>query len=135
MSTHPALHLSTAIGRSPADVYRFASNPENLPRWAAGLARASVVRDGEQWLCESPMGRVRVRFAPENALGVMDHDVTLPSGDVVHNPFRVLRNGDGSEVAFTLYRLPGTSEDEFRRDATLVRADLERLKTLLEAKT
>lgn len=50
----------------------------------------------------------------------------------MHSPLRVLRNGEGSEIVFTLYRLPGVSEEEFRRDADLVAADLERLRSILE---
>jgi hypothetical protein len=64
---------------------------------------------------------------------VLDHDVTLPSGETVHNPMRVLANGDGSEVVFTLYRRPAVSDAEYEADAAAVAADLERLKALLEA--
>jgi uncharacterized protein YndB with AHSA1/START domain len=31
-------HISVYIARRPAEVYEFASDPMNLPRWAAGLA-------------------------------------------------------------------------------------------------
>ncbi|WP_300266119.1 hypothetical protein [Microbacterium sp.] len=40
------------------------------------------------------------------------------------HPLRVLRNGDGSEVVFTLFRLPDVTDDDFEKDAALVRADL-----------
>ncbi|HLU47226.1 MAG TPA: SRPBCC family protein, partial [Planctomycetota bacterium] len=87
---------------------------------------------GDGWLADSPMGPVRVAFAKPNDLGVMDHDVTLPTGEVYHNPFRVVPNGDGSEVVFTLYRLPTMSDQDFENDAAMVLADLRRLKALLE---
>ena len=32
-------HISVTIDRTPRDVYDYASNPMNLPKWAAGLAR------------------------------------------------------------------------------------------------
>jgi hypothetical protein len=73
------------------------------------------------------------RVAERNPYGVLDHDVTLPSGETVHNPLRVLRNDRGSEVVFTLYRRPGVSDADFERDAESVRRDLETLKRLLEA--
>jgi hypothetical protein len=57
----------------------------------------------------------------------------LPSGDVVYNPMRVIPNGDGCEVVFSLRRLPGMSSEDFERDAGLVQADLTRLKQVLEA--
>lgn len=49
-----------------------------------------------------------------------------------HNPLRVLKNGEGSEFVFALYRLPGVSDHDFDRNAALVREDLERLRALLE---
>jgi uncharacterized membrane protein len=130
--TFPARHISVSIRRPPADVYAFASEPANLPRWASGLSSGIEEIDGE-WVAESPMGRVRVALTARNDLGVLDHDVTLPSGETVHNPMRVLANGDGSEVVFTLYRRPGVSDAEYEADAAAVAADLERLKALLEA--
>jgi hypothetical protein len=59
--------------------------------------------------------------------------MTLPSGDVIDNPMRVVPNGDGCEVVFTLRRLPDMSDEDFERDAGLVQADLTRLKQLMEA--
>lgn len=82
-------HISIYIDRSPAEVYVFASNPANLPRWAAGLASAKVKQVGDVWLAEAPFGKVKIKFAPTNSFGVMDHDVELESGVVVHNPMRL----------------------------------------------
>jgi uncharacterized protein YndB with AHSA1/START domain len=36
--TFIAKHISVSIERSAAEVYEFASNPENLPKWAGGLS-------------------------------------------------------------------------------------------------
>jgi hypothetical protein len=85
-----------------------------------------------QWVAESPMGRVTVSFVDRNAFGVLDHVVTLPSGDRVYNPLRVIPYGDASEVVFTLRRQPGMTDEQFRADADAVRADLGSLKRLLE---
>ena len=125
-------HVSIFIARPPADVYEFASDPRNLPRWAAGLARSDVTRDGDGWIADAPFGRVRLTFAPRNPFGVMDHDVTLPSGETVHNPMRVVPNGDGSEFVFTLFRRPGMSDAELASDREAVEGDLRTLKSLLE---
>jgi hypothetical protein len=59
--------------------------------------------------------------------------VTLRSGEVLYNPMRVTRNGSGSEVVFSLRRNPGMTDEEFGRDASLVAADLARLKARVEA--
>ena len=125
-------HLSVVIERPAAAVYAFAAEPANLPRWAAGLATATVEQVDGQWVAESPMGRVTVSFVARNAWGVLDHVVTLPSGDSVYNPLRVIPYGDASEVVFTLRRQPGMTDEQFRADADAVRADLGSLKRLLE---
>ncbi|ACG72846.1 conserved hypothetical protein [Anaeromyxobacter sp. K] len=131
MPTLPVRHLSTSISRPPADVYAFASRPENLPRWASGLA-AGIRQVAGEWVADAPAGTVRIRFAPPNDLGVLDHDVLLPGGDTVHVPLRVIANGTGSEVVFTLLRLPEMTDERFEADARWVEADLARLKALLE---
>lgn len=125
-------HVSVHIARSPTDVYEFASDPRNLPRWAAGLARSEVEKEGDAWVVEAPFGKVRVKFVERNSLGVMDHDVTLESGVTVHNPMRVVPNGGGSEFIFTLIRQPGMSDERFAEDKAAVEKDLAALKELLE---
>jgi hypothetical protein len=124
-------NVSLSILRAPEDVYAFASRGENLPRWASGLGQ-TIRRVGDEWVADGPLGRVRVRFAPPNDLGVLDHDVALESGATVHNPLRVVPNGAGSTVIFTLLRLPGVSESRFADDAKWVEKDLATLKRLLE---
>ena len=48
-------HIGTHIDRPAPEVYDYASNPANLPEWAAGLG-SSVERIDGQWIMESPMG-------------------------------------------------------------------------------
>jgi hypothetical protein len=124
-------HISVSIQRSPSDVYAFVSNAENLPRWATGLGQ-KIRRVGDEWFAEGPLGDVKVRLVKPNDLGVADHDVTLPTGAVIHNAIRVIPNGTGSTVIFTLMRLSGVSEQKFADDAKWVEKDLTTLKSLLE---
>ena len=84
-------------------------------------------------IVETPEGPMAIRFADRNAFGVLDHYVRLPSGQEVLNPMRIIPNGTGSEVLFTLFQLPGMSDDRFAEDAGLVERDLKTLKKLLES--
>jgi hypothetical protein len=128
---HESVHVSTAIDRPADDVYAYVADPVNLSAWAAGLAeREAQLIDG-QWVIESPMGRVVVSFAPPNSFGVLDHDVTLPTGETARNPMRVIPNGDGCDVVFTVRRRPGVSDDDFGADLDAVTADLVALRELL----
>ncbi len=124
-------HISVSVDRPAAAVYDYASQPANLPQWAPGLASTVEQIDG-RWVAHSPMGRVAFAFAPRNEFGVLDHDVMLPSGDVVHNPMRVIGDGDRCEVVFTVRRRPGMTDADFAADAAAVAVDLGTLKRLLE---
>ncbi len=133
MTTFPAKNISISMNRPSRDVYEFASNPQNLPQWAAGLADATLRKSGNEWTTNSPMGQVKIKFVEKNPYGVIDHDVTLPSGEVVHNPLRVVKNSAGSEVIFTLFKRPQMTDEEFNNDCDLVKKDLQKLKSILEA--
>jgi hypothetical protein len=124
-------HISISISKSVAEVYAFVSDPLNLPKWAAGLS-GSIKKEGPDWVADSPMGKVKVKFAGTNVFGVLDHDVTLPSGVRFYNPMRVVANDNGSEVIFTLFRVPGMSDENFQEDAQSVNRDLKKLKEILE---
>lgn len=126
-------HLSVHVARAADEVYAYASDPANLPAWALGLGGSIERIDGE-WVAESsPMGSVVVTFVHANDLGVLDHEVRLPSGERVYNPVRVISDGEGSEVVFTLRRQPQMSDTDFERDADMVTGDLNRLRELLES--
>lgn len=126
-----ARQISIYIDRSPDTVYAFASNPSNLPRWATGLGGSIREVNGE-WVADAPLGKIRIKFAEQNRFGILDHDVTLESGGVIHNPMRVVGNGRGSEVTFMLFRREGVSDQAFADDAAWVAQDLRLLKEILE---
>jgi hypothetical protein len=115
-------HIGVWIDATPDAVYALASDPAELPRWAAGLA-------------DPALSDAVVDFAPQNEFGVLDHEVRLPSGEAVYNPMRVIPGGPGEtgcEVVFTLRRRPAVTDAEFEADAAAVAADLETLRGLLE---
>lgn len=132
MATLEAKIVHTTISRDWRAVYAFMAKPENMPRWASGLS-SGLTRDGDHWLAPGPLGNARVRFAPDNAFGVTDHLVTLEDGTEVHNALRVVPNGDGAEVMFTLLRQPGMSAEQFAGDAAWVAKDLATLKSIMES--
>jgi uncharacterized membrane protein len=59
--TFMAKHISVSIERRAAEVYEFASNPENLPQWAEGLS-GSIKKVDDEWIAAAPMGTVKVNF-------------------------------------------------------------------------
>ena len=125
-------HISIGIDRTPEEVYAFVSDAANLPAWASGIGDSIEFVDGE-WVVDSPGGRLEISFAAPNVLGVLDHVVTMNTGEEFYNPMRVIRSGAGSEVVFSLYRGAGVGDEEYETDAATIAADLAALKRLLEA--
>jgi hypothetical protein len=131
LTVHASRTIAVDVGRPPADVYSYAVDVANLPKWAAGLG-SSGHRDGDAWVSQTDQGVIRIEFVPRNELGVLDHHVTLPDGSVLYSPMRVIANGMGSHVSFTLFHLPDVAEDAFAADAAMIQKDLRTLKSLLE---
>jgi hypothetical protein len=128
-------HISVWVDAAPDVVYAIAADPEQLPRWASGLAGGALRRTADGWVADSPMGEVVIEFAAPNEFGVLDHVVRMPSGEAVYNPLRVVPAGENEprcEVVFTVRQRPGMTDEEFESDAATVAADLDRLRQLAE---
>lgn len=115
MTTHPSRTLSVRIERPYEEVYAFLVDQENSARWASGMDTS-----------------VPATYTEPNDYGVLDHTVHVPGQDV-YVPMRAIRNGTGTEVIFTVLRLPGMDDDAFEADAAAVSKDLRKLKEVLES--
>jgi hypothetical protein len=82
-------------------------------------------------VAQTTLGEASFWFAPGNEYGVLDHDVEVAS-ERFHNPMRIVPNGKGCEVLFTVLQLPGVTDDKFKADLEAVRSDLHSLKRVLE---
>lgn len=129
--TFQTTNITISINDSKQKVYQFASNPENFPKWLAFVKSVSKKSD-RVWIAESDLGKIEIELSPENEFGILDHEVKLPDGTKVYNPLRIIENGKGSEVIFTLFKMPNKTEEEFNADSNLVKADLKTLKDILE---
>jgi hypothetical protein len=134
MTIHPARTIAVSIDRDWREVYDFVSIPQNFPRWAAGLGLgARFEKSGDEWTAEDPDGRpIRIRFSAPNTFGVLDHVVLTADGVEILNPMRVVANGTGAEIMFTVLKLPDMTDQGFSADAAAVERDLNSLKALLE---
>jgi hypothetical protein len=131
MTIYKCRTITVSIDRNWREVYDFASIPQNFQRWAAGLGRR-FEGSGEEWTAEDPYGRpIRIRFSRPNEFGVLDHIVSV-EGRETRNALRVVPNGTGAEIMFTLLKAPDMSEEVFVVDAAAVERDLHALKSLLE---
>ncbi|AXY73335.1 SRPBCC family protein [Paraflavitalea soli] len=126
--------LSISINRPADEVYAYMANVQHLAAWAAGLC-VSVIRNTgtNTWQIRTPTGEASVRFVAKNNFRIVDHYVQQGQDPEVYIPIRVLENEQGSEVIFTLFRLPGMNDERFEKDRQAVQKDLNTLKALIEA--
>ena len=115
--------------------YVLAADPKRLPDWASGLAKSALVPHGDHWIVRTPeSGEARMRFAPRNDFGVLDHWVAPEGVPEVYLPFRVIGVApDACELQFTLLRQPHMDDAAFARDAGWIARDLQSLRSLIEA--
>ncbi len=108
--------ITVTIDCAAQTVYDAVRGPVRLSQWASGVEAAVVIT-----------------FAPDNNQGVLDHEVYLPDGRRVKVPMRVVPLRGRSVLTLTLFRQPGTSDDEFLDDVQWAQRDLEALRNLLES--
>ena len=123
--------LTVSIDAKPAHIYRFVSNPDNLPCWAVSFARKVTYKEYD-WTVETLSGTALIRFVMPNTLGVMDHVITLSSGIKILNSMRVIPNGKGSEVILTVFQPDDLCSTRFESHIKATESDLLCLKQLLE---
>lgn len=125
--------VSISVARPADDVYAYLSQPANIPEWSEFIT--TIRRDGEQWIATTKTGeQCTMIFTPTNPLRVLDHEVIVSPSLTVHVPIRVLPNGEGSEVIFTVFRLAGMDDAAFAEDIAMVEIDLRGMKRALEGK-
>lgn len=129
--------VSVSVEAPPERVAGFVADPANLPKWATAFCRSvrQSEADGGEWIIETPDGPMTIQFVEPNEFGVLDHVVRSAPGIEILNPMRVVPNGSGSEVLFTLFQASGVLEGKFAEDMASVERDLRTLKGVLEGQT
>ena len=123
--------LTISIDCDSKKICKFASNLANLPKWAVTFAKSAKKSKGS-WIVETEQGPFKIRMAKKNTFGILDHYVKPQGAPEFLVPMRVVANAQGSEVIFTLFQLPGMTEENFKRDIGLVEKDLNSLKFIME---
>ena len=133
----PARTVSVSIDAAPEATYKFVADAFNMARWAPGFCQTIAADPAVErgWRITTAEGtQAHARFVAPNAFGIVDHWVALPELGEVYVPLRVVANEAGSEVLLTVFRQPAMTDTQWDADTEAVRADLQRLKELLEAK-
>ena len=123
---------SISIAAPPESVLELVGDARRLPDWAPAFASA-VEPDGRDWLIDAGAGRfrVRVRVSPEHGTVDLLRPEDLSRG--AH--MRVLHNGDGSELLFTLVFPAGTEDGAIAQQMITVETELRTVRDLCEAQS
>jgi hypothetical protein len=128
--TGPVETRSISIAAPPEAVLAVVGDPHRLPEWAPAFATA-VEPDGDHWLIGTGDARftIAVRVSAEH--GTVD--LQSPDNPTFGARMRVLHNHAGSELVFTLVFPAGVDPEAIRAQMETVEAELQTVRTLVEA--
>jgi len=113
------------------------ANPMSHPSWATAFfeGEAEAVTDSEVRVTVPLMGGpCRMRIDADVDHGIID--IFLASGEAEYGeplPVRVVRNGEGATVLWTLSRFPGMPESAFSAGCASMQEELSNLKAKMES--
>lgn len=125
--------VSVSINAAPQKVWEFVADINNWPKFSDFARDIEHVADGK-WVFHTSQGDVQVieKFDRERML--LDTICIVPSGDEQFIPYRVVPNGNGSELIMTNQQTAGVSDEEYAEQLTWMREELENAKKILERK-
>src|ERR1700742_3597777 len=123
------------IGRPLSEVYEFLLEPANLACWAVDGSAAMRHLGGQFRAAETSVGPRIIRFAERNDFGILDHHIFRHAGDTPHPVgARVVANGAGAELIFTMFQRTEMSDSEWGLLKDAVTADLRAMQAMLNAR-
>jgi hypothetical protein len=126
-----ALTFSISIDRDARAVYRFISDPQNLPKWASAFSR-SVLPNGADWVMQTRKGSRMVLFHPAKSSDVRSHQVYSTPVIEHYIPVRVLASSSGSDVLLVLFHRPDITGEASQGEIFSATDALIKLKRQLE---
>jgi hypothetical protein len=122
-----------SINRPFQEVYDYLAEPANLAQWGTNFGTEMRHVSGMTYEVDLPAGKMLMRFSERNRFGVIDFSI-YPEGTEPGppTPARVYPNGEGTDIAITMFKFPGITDDKFNSDEEWMRSDLGRMKTILE---
>lgn len=122
---------SVDIKSSVDKVYAFIAEPLNWPQYAV-INMRSVERGENDWyktVTKFGEGQLKMHLAKE--LGIFDHTWKDPQASW-RVPARVVKNGEGATVMFTLFQPPMMTDEQFDKAMDEMDIEMKQLKNILE---
>ena len=122
---------TVSIDASPAQVFEYVADAQNLPRWAVGFAK-EVRPAGSSWTVQTGAGEMGLAIDADAATGRIDFWMTPAPGVRALAASRVIPRGTGSEYVFTQFQGEAMPDEAFARSVQTLQHELTVLKALLE---
>ncbi len=137
MTTLTTETLRITIDAPYDEVTTYLAEPASAHEWATEFFAGPLSKgSGEEWVAQVPMmgGEVRYRQEIDLERGVIDLYLA-PRGVEFGPPLpvRIVPNGDGADVLWTLTRFPGVPDEQWRASLQSMQRELDNLKRTLEA--
>jgi hypothetical protein len=105
--------VTTVLSASPATVFAYMSDIDNLPEWATEFAR-ELVRDGDNYKVRNGLGEFLFEIRADADDGVIDMFAGPSKDAMAIFPTRVVGLPDGrSAYSFTMFQAPDMPDDLF----------------------
>lgn len=123
--------ISVSINVKPEKVYEFVSELNNWKQFSDFGKDIEQIEDGK-WIFHTSQGDITVltRFDRRNML--LDHTCILKSGEEQFIPYRVVPNGDGSELIMTNFKGKTSSDKDYAQQLKWMTDELDNIKAILE---
>jgi len=137
MSTFETATVAVTIDAPLETVSADLADPSSHLEWATEFFSGTAEDKGDgTWLMNVPRmgGSASLRIGGDTTQGVIDMYLApegAPFGPPL--PIRVIPNGDGSDVLFTLARFPGQSDQDWTEGLQSMKRELQSLKARHES--
>ena len=125
--------LSVTIDVPFERAWEFISDPANLHLWTIDFALSPPHRQGDFWVVETPRGELDLFVECDRRAGEIDFHFGR-DGSFRHSPSRLGRCERGVVYAFSVLEPDDAEPGLFEQLVANVRAELDRLRELLEAR-
>jgi Polyketide cyclase / dehydrase and lipid transport. len=137
MTTLTTETLRVTIDAPYGKVTSYLADPGSAHEWATEFFAGPLRKAGaDEWVALVPMmgGEVRYRQDTHWERGVIDVYLAPQNGEFGPPlPVRVVPNGGGADVLWTLTRFPGMPDEAWRAGLESMQRELENLRRMLEA--
>lgn len=125
--------ISVPIAAQPKEVWAFVADLNNWKQFSDFGKDLEQVSETE-WIAHTSQGDVRIlpRFDEDRLL--LDSICVIASGEEQFIPYRVVANGDGSELIMTNQQTATVSDKDYAEQLQWMKTELDMIKKILEEK-